>query len=144
MAILQARHGACKWLCLDALHGYSIGSRVALSKSEGDLMRKIALLTLLAVSPSFVGIAQAQRTGSDDSRYYENKQTKKKSAARIGGGAAAGAAVGAIAGHGKGAAIGAGAGAGAGTLYDHHERSKAKQKDEYRSGYQNRDRRNQR
>jgi hypothetical protein len=107
-------------------------------------MRKIALLTFLTASPLFLGIAEPQSTTANNSRYYENKQTKKKSAARIGGAAAAGAAIGAIAGHGKGAAIGAGAGAGAGTLYDHHERSKAKQKDAYRSGYQNRDSRNQR
>ena len=98
-------------------------------------MRKIALLTFLTASPLFLGIAEPQSTTANDSRHYEKKQTKKKSAERIGIGAAAGAAVGAIAGHGKGAAIGAGAGGGAGALYDHHEKNKAKQKDEYRSGY---------
>jgi uncharacterized protein YcfJ len=98
-------------------------------------MRKIALLTILTASPLFLGIAEPQSTTANDSRHYEKKQTKKKSAERIGVGAAAGAAVGAIAGHGKGAAIGAGAGGGAGALYDHHEKNKAKQKDEYRSGY---------
>lgn len=107
-------------------------------------MRRIALLTFLSASPMFLGIAEPQSTTANDSRYYEGKQTKKKSAARVGGAAAAGAAIGAIAGHGKGAAIGAGAGAGAGALYDHHERSKAKQKDEYRSGYRSRDTRNER
>ncbi len=96
-------------------------------------MRRIALLALLTSSPLFIRIAEPQSATASDSRHYEKKQTKKKSAERIGGGAAAGAVVGAIAGHGKGAAIGAGAGAGAGALYDHHEKNKAKQKDEYRS-----------
>jgi len=102
-------------------------------------MRKIALLTFLTVLPLFVGVAEPQSTRTTDSRHYEGKQTKKKSAERVGGGAAVGAAVGAIAGHGKGAAIGAGAGAGAGALYDHHEKTKPKEKDAYRSNYQRRD-----
>lgn len=45
------------------------------------------------------------------------RSTKKKDAAIIGGAAAAGAAIGAIAGGGKGAAIGAGVGGGSGTGY---------------------------
>lgn len=45
------------------------------------------------------------------------KSTRKKDAAVIAGGAAAGAAIGAIAGGGKGAAIGAGVGGGSGTGY---------------------------
>ncbi|MBI3896536.1 MAG: hypothetical protein HY313_11460 [Acidobacteria bacterium] len=45
------------------------------------------------------------------------RSTKKKDAAVIGGGAAVGAAIGAIAGGGKGAAIGAGVGGGSGTGY---------------------------
>ncbi|OFV91389.1 MAG: hypothetical protein A3H28_12120 [Acidobacteria bacterium RIFCSPLOWO2_02_FULL_61_28] len=45
------------------------------------------------------------------------RSTKKKDAAIIGGGAAAGAVIGAIAGGGKGAAIGAGVGGGSGTGY---------------------------
>ena len=45
------------------------------------------------------------------------RNTKKKDAAIIGGGAAAGAVLGAIAGGGKGAAIGAGVGGGSGTGY---------------------------
>ena len=71
-------------------------------------MRRIALLTFLTAAPLFVRIAEPQSTTANDSRHYQKKQTKKKSAARIGGGAAVGAAVGAIAGHGQGAAIGAG------------------------------------
>jgi hypothetical protein len=45
------------------------------------------------------------------------RNTRKKDAAIIGGGAAAGAVIGAIAGGGKGAAIGAGVGGGSGTGY---------------------------
>jgi hypothetical protein len=45
------------------------------------------------------------------------RSTKKKDAAIIGGSAAAGAVIGAIAGGGKGAAIGAGVGGGSGTGY---------------------------
>ena len=45
------------------------------------------------------------------------RNTKKKDAAIIGGGAAAGAIIGGIAGGGKGAAIGAGVGGGSGTGY---------------------------
>lgn len=45
------------------------------------------------------------------------RQTRKKDAAIIGGSAAAGAVIGAIAGGGKGAAIGAGVGGGSGTGY---------------------------
>jgi uncharacterized protein YcfJ len=52
------------------------------------------------------------------------QHTKRNSALRIGGGAGAGAAIGAMAGGGKGAAIGAIAGGGAGVIYDQHERHK--------------------
>ena len=45
-----------------------------------------------------------------------------KTLKRVGGGAAGGAAIGALAGGGKGAGIGALAGAGAGALYDRHKK----------------------
>lgn len=56
--------------------------------------------------------------------YYQPRRnhSKRRSVLRIGGGSAAGAAIGALAGGGKGAAIGAIAGGGAGALYDQHER----------------------
>jgi len=104
----------------------------------GRAMKRAVLVGLLASSTFLATNADPQSTRTTDSRHYERKQTKKKSAERIGGGAAAGAAIGAIAGRGKGAAIGAGAGAGAGALYDHHEKSKAKEKDAYRSNYDER------
>lgn len=102
-------------------------------------MRRLALPVVFTVSLVFASSAYPQSSTATNSHYYEKKQTKKKSAERIGGGAAAGAAVGALAGGGKGAAIGAGAGAGAGALYDRHKKNQAKKKDTYRSEYQRRD-----
>lgn len=52
------------------------------------------------------------------------KRSTKKSVAIVGGSAAAGAAIGAIAGGGKGAAIGALAGGGGGFVYDRMTRKK--------------------
>ena len=52
---------------------------------------------------------------STESFKKEGPESKKKDAAKVGGGAALGAIIGAIAGGGKGAAIGAGVGGAAGT-----------------------------
>ena len=52
---------------------------------------------------------------STESFKKEGQESKKKDAAKVGGGAALGAIIGAIAGGGKGAAIGAGVGGAAGT-----------------------------
>jgi outer membrane lipoprotein SlyB len=93
---------------------------------------KNILIGFLTLSSLSIGTAVPQTRHDSDSHYYQKKQTKKKSAERIGGGAAGGAVIGALAGGGKGAAIGAGAGAGAGAIYDHHKRSQAKKKDAYR------------
>ena len=61
---------------------------------------------------------------------YTNKHiAHKKTAERVGGSAAGGALVGAIAGGGKGAAIGALAGGGGGYLWDRHEKNKQKKRD---------------
>jgi hypothetical protein len=59
-----------------------------------------------------------------DDRSYPQRRSKAKSAVIIGGGAAAGAAVGAMAGGGKGAAIGALAGGAGGYVYDRATRNK--------------------
>jgi hypothetical protein len=59
-----------------------------------------------------------------DDRRIEQPRSKAKSAAIIGGGAAAGAAVGAMAGGGKGAAIGAIAGGAGGYVYDRATKNK--------------------
>jgi hypothetical protein len=101
-------------------------------RGEAAMKNKI-LIGFLTLASLSTGPAFSQTRYKSDSHYYQRKQTKKKSAARVGGGAAAGAAVGALAGGGKGAAIGAGAGAGAGAVYDHHKRTQAKKKDAYRS-----------
>ena len=59
----------------------------------------------------------ATRDGDRDRRYKETRSTGEK-AAIIGGGAAAGAAIGGLAGGGKGALIGAAAGGAGGYIYD--------------------------
>jgi hypothetical protein len=96
-------------------------------------MKNQILVGFLMLGSLSTGTALSQSRYSGDSHYHQRKQTKKKSAERIGGGAAGGAVIGAFAGGGKGAAIGAGAGAGAGAIYDHHKRNQAKKKDSYRS-----------
>jgi hypothetical protein len=96
-------------------------------------MKNKILVGLLTLGSLLTGSAFSQTRYNSDSHHYQKKQTKKKSAERIGGGAAGGAVIGAFAGGGKGAAIGAGAGAGAGAIYDHHKRNQAKKKDAYRS-----------
>jgi outer membrane lipoprotein SlyB len=96
-------------------------------------MKNKILIGLLTLGSLSTGTAFSQARYKSDSHYHQRKQTKKKSAERIGGGAAGGAVIGAFAGGGKGAAIGAGAGAGAGAIYDHHKRNQAKKKDAYRS-----------
>jgi hypothetical protein len=58
------------------------------------------------------------RYARSNSRYVVKERSKGKSAAIIGGSAAGGAAIGALAGGGKGAAIGALVGGGGGLIYD--------------------------
>lgn len=73
-----------------------------------------------AQEPARVQPVVARRTVRryQGSRVVVRKRSWKKSAAIIGGSAAGGAAIGALAGGGKGAAIGALAGGAAGTVYD--------------------------
>ena len=74
-----------------------------------------------------------RRVYDDAPRTYTKKRSTAKSAAIIGGSAAAGAAVGAMAGGGKGAAIGAVAGGAGGYVYDRATRNKTEDVDSYRS-----------
>ena len=65
--------------------------------------------------PQYVQVVTRRRYRG---RYVVKRRSKAKSAAIVGGSAAGGAAIGALAGGGKGAAIGALAGGGAGFIYD--------------------------
>lgn len=60
-------------------------------------------------------------------RYVVHRRSGRKSAAIIGGSAAGGAAIGALAGGGKGAAIGALVGGGSGLIYDRATHKKVRQ-----------------
>ena len=64
-----------------------------------------------------LAVGDEEYTLSTQPMTFVAKSTKKKDAAVIGGAAAAGAVIGAIAGGGKGAAIGAGVGGGSGAGY---------------------------
>jgi hypothetical protein len=82
--------------------------------------------------------ASRERNVYDDRRVYEDRpvtQTRStaQSAAIIGGSAAAGAAIGGLAGGGKGAAIGAITGGAGGLIYDRMTRNKQESVDPYRA-----------
>jgi uncharacterized protein YcfJ len=79
----------------------------------------------LRTSPRVYDDRRATRAVYDDDRpVVTKKRSTAKSAAIIGGSAAAGAAVGAMAGGGKGAAIGALAGGAGGYIYDRMTKNK--------------------
>jgi hypothetical protein len=77
-------------------------------------------LTAPAVEPARVAPQRryVRSTGTRHRRVYVEKRPFKHSAAIVGGAAAGGALIGALAGGGKGAAIGALAGGGGGLVYD--------------------------
>ena len=91
-------------------------------------MRKQLLTAVLSAGLLFGTAAP----GVAATHYYRTRHQSiqhkrhKKTAKRIGIGAAGGAAIGALAGGGKGAGIGAIAGAGAGALYDAHEKPRGR------------------
>lgn len=85
--------------------------RITLAKSSGRLHAP-GQLTLRLTSVEVNGKMVPVSTGA---YHVEGKSHKKGNIEKIGGGAAAGAIIGALAGGGKGAAIGSAAGAGAGT-----------------------------
>ena len=94
-----------------ALAGSPVRGKVTLAKSSGRLhapgQLSIRLTSIRANSHSIPVSSSAYRV--------TGKSHTKSNVTKIGGGAAAGALIGAIAGGGKGAAIGTVAGAGAGT-----------------------------
>jgi hypothetical protein len=87
--------------------GEEVTGKITNAKSSGRLHAPGQLtLRLTAINGQHV---------SSSAYYRKGKSHTKSNATKIGGGAAAGAVIGAIAGGGKGAAIGTVAGAGAGT-----------------------------
>ena len=94
-----------------AAKGATVRGKVTLAKSSGRLHAPGQLtlrLTAVEINGRFVPI-------STTACHAEGKSHKKGNLEKIGGGAAAGTLIGALAGGGKGAAIGGLAGAGAGT-----------------------------
>ena len=91
----------------EARSGSAVTGRVTNAKSSGRLHAP-GQLTLRLTSV-------AGQPVSSTAYYRKGKSHTKSNVTKIGGGTAAGAVIGALAGGGKGAAIGAAAGAGAGT-----------------------------
>lgn len=90
-----------------AKRGDSVQGKVVTAKDSGRL-HKPGILRLALVSVNGIPV-------STNSRSFQGKSHTKGNAVKIGGGTAAGALIGGLAGGGKGALIGAGAGAAAGT-----------------------------
>jgi hypothetical protein len=102
--------------------GFVIADRGAKARGrvvESDPAGRVRGLAQLGVELTELNTSDGQRIRINTAAFRrEAESTKKKDAAKVGIGAALGAAIGAIAGGGKGAAIGAGVGgaAGAGTV----------------------------
>jgi hypothetical protein len=87
--------------------GSSVQGKVVYAKDSGRL-HKPGILKLALTSVNGIPV-------STTSRSFQGKSHTKSNVVKIGGGTAAGALIGGLAGGGKGAAIGAGVGAAAGT-----------------------------
>ena len=98
-----------------------IGGSAAAGAAIGGLAGGGKGAAIGAVTGGAVGLVYDRMTrnkSADDDSIYKSERSTGKSAMIIGGGAAAGAAIGAAAGGGKGAAIGALGGGAAGLIYD--------------------------
>jgi outer membrane lipoprotein SlyB len=90
------------------------GSQLIAAPVTGDVQYRNAVANSSS-QPRYERVLTQRRYRS---RYVVKRRSKAKSVAIVGGSAAGGAAIGALAGGGKGAAIGALAGGGAGFIYD--------------------------
>jgi hypothetical protein len=92
------------------------------------MMPSLRLFAILIASFLFLSVgleaATATRRPVRTKRVYVKKRSKAKSTAIVGGSAATGAAIGALADGGKGAAIGAIAGGAGGFVYDRNTHKK--------------------
>jgi hypothetical protein len=103
-------------LVVDGLVIAERGSRVEGRVVETEKGGRVQGLARLAVALTTFTSSDGQKIKIQTESFARNAENSKKSdAAKIGAGAAIGAAIGAIAGGGKGAAIGAGVGGAAGT-----------------------------
>ena len=84
----------------------------------------VLLISFLAWTPIESQAVVRHRRHKHTRSYYLKHRSKKKQAAIIGGTAAGGAAIGALAGGGKGALIGAGVGAAGGAVYNQKTKNK--------------------
>jgi hypothetical protein len=91
------------------------GARVLGRVTQARASGRLATPALLSITLTSIEVDGTSYGISTSSVTREGKSHKKRDTVAIGGGAAAGAIIGALAGGGKGAAIGAGAGAAAGT-----------------------------
>lgn len=91
------------------------GARVDGKVVASDRGGKVKGVAFLSVELTRIRTSDGQTIAVQTERFEKQaEETRKKDAAKVGGGAALGAIIGAIAGGGKGAAIGAAAGGGAG------------------------------
>jgi outer membrane lipoprotein SlyB len=90
------------------------GFQISAAPAGGDVQYRYAVANS-SDQPKYVEVVTRRRARG---QYVVKRRSKAKSMAIVGGSAAGGAAIGALAGGGKGAAIGALAGGGAGFIYD--------------------------
>jgi uncharacterized protein YcfJ len=105
------------------------GRLTTLFKSNGGskiMKSKLVLILCLLVAFVMGGLSPISAVAATQKRrvVYVKHRSKKHQAAIIGGSAAGGAAIGALAGGGKGALIGAGVGAAGGAIYNQKTKNK--------------------